>query len=184
VKRTLLTFGPITPILRIFDIAKARAFYLDYLGCAVDFEHRFEPDLPLYMQVSRDDLVLHLSEHHGDGSPGVHIRIKVNDVRAFHAEITGKAYNILRPGIEQEWGEDSVNLTDPFGNRLTFSSLAVQVQKSVLAVGRRSVIAYRNWPCKVRRANIPRSKNTLACELRSTPPSVQTNSSVSPQKAP
>ncbi len=68
--------------------------------------------------------MLHLSEHHGDGSPGVHIRIKVNDVRAFHAEITGKAYNILRPGIEQEWGEDSVNLTDPFGNRLTFSSLA------------------------------------------------------------
>jgi hypothetical protein len=69
--------------------------------------------------------VLHLSEHHGDGSPGVHIRIKVNDVRAFHAEITGKAYNFLRPRIErQEWGEDSVNLTDPFGNRLTFSSLA------------------------------------------------------------
>src|SRR6185295_19052023 len=31
---------------------------------------RFEPDLPLYMQVSRDRCVLHLSEHHGDCSPG------------------------------------------------------------------------------------------------------------------
>jgi len=37
-----VTFGPITPILRIFDIAKARAFYLDYLGCAVWQRH----DLP------------------------------------------------------------------------------------------------------------------------------------------
>jgi hypothetical protein len=32
--------------------------------------HRFAPDLPLYMQVSRDGSVLHLSEHHGDCSPG------------------------------------------------------------------------------------------------------------------
>lgn len=36
----------------------------------VDWEHRFEPGFPLYLQVSRDGLVLHLSEHHGDGSPG------------------------------------------------------------------------------------------------------------------
>jgi catechol 2,3-dioxygenase-like lactoylglutathione lyase family enzyme len=38
------------PILRIFDVAKAREFYLDYLGFRSDWEHRFEPGLPLYMQ--------------------------------------------------------------------------------------------------------------------------------------
>ena len=51
-----------TPILRIFDEAKARAFYLDFLGFAVDWEHRFADGAPLYMQVARGDLVLHLSE--------------------------------------------------------------------------------------------------------------------------
>ena len=40
------------PILRIFDVAKAKEFYLDYLGFRADWEHRFEPGLPLYMQVS------------------------------------------------------------------------------------------------------------------------------------
>jgi len=40
------------PILRIFDVAKAKEFYLDYLGLRADREHRFEPGLPLYMQVS------------------------------------------------------------------------------------------------------------------------------------
>ena len=40
------------------------------LGFRVDWEHRFRRAAPLYMQVSRDGLVLHLSEHHGDACPG------------------------------------------------------------------------------------------------------------------
>jgi len=54
------------PILRIFDEAKAREFYVDFLGFTVDWEHRFNDDAPLYMQVSRDGCVLHFSEHYGD----------------------------------------------------------------------------------------------------------------------
>jgi hypothetical protein len=65
-----VNLGKTTPILRIFDEAKARQFYLDFLGFKVDWEHRLEPDLPLYLQVSREGCVLHLSEHHGDCSPG------------------------------------------------------------------------------------------------------------------
>ncbi len=44
----------ITPILRIFDEAKAREFYVDFLGFSVDWEHRFGDNFPQYMQVSRD----------------------------------------------------------------------------------------------------------------------------------
>jgi len=36
-------------IRRIFDEAKAREFYLDFLGFTLDWEHRFEDGLPLYM---------------------------------------------------------------------------------------------------------------------------------------
>lgn len=49
-----MRFGKTTPILRIFDEAKAREFYEGFLGFKVDWEHRFEPDLPLYLQVSKD----------------------------------------------------------------------------------------------------------------------------------
>jgi hypothetical protein len=38
------------PILRMFDVAKAREFYIGYLGFNVDFEHRFHDDAPLFMQ--------------------------------------------------------------------------------------------------------------------------------------
>ena len=66
-------FTGVIPTLRIFDIAKAREFYIEFLGFKVDFEHRFEPDLPLFMQVSMGDVVLYLSEHHGDSAPGAKI---------------------------------------------------------------------------------------------------------------
>ena len=44
-----------TPILRIFDEFRAKEFYVEFLGFKVDWEHRFEPGLPLYMQVSKDE---------------------------------------------------------------------------------------------------------------------------------
>jgi catechol 2,3-dioxygenase-like lactoylglutathione lyase family enzyme len=43
------------PILRIFSVAKAKEFYVDFLGFQVDWEHRFEDVAPVYMQVSRGD---------------------------------------------------------------------------------------------------------------------------------
>jgi catechol 2,3-dioxygenase-like lactoylglutathione lyase family enzyme len=98
-----MTFHPVVPILRIFDEPRARDFYLDFLGFTVDFEHRFEPGLPLYMQVSRGACRLHLSEHHGDGTPGTRIRIVVDELEAYHAELTAKHYKYYRPGLLEEW---------------------------------------------------------------------------------
>jgi uncharacterized glyoxalase superfamily protein PhnB len=117
-----MSFDRTTPILRIFDEAKAREFYVAFLGFTVDWEHRFDPGLPLYMQVSRDGCVLHLSEHHGDGSPGAAVRIETSDLDGFQAELLSKGYKYARPGIEaMPWGTRDMTVRDPFGNRLTFT---------------------------------------------------------------
>jgi uncharacterized glyoxalase superfamily protein PhnB len=117
-----VSFGRTTPILRIFDEAKAREFYVDFLGFNVDWEHRFESGTPLYMQVSKDGCVLHLSEHYGDSTPGAAVRIETTELDAFHAELTAKRYKYARPGIgETPWGTREMSVKDPFGNRLTFS---------------------------------------------------------------
>lgn len=109
----------VIPILRIFSVEKAREFYLDNLGCHLDWEHRYEPTAPFYMQVSRDGLVLHLSEHHGDGSPGANFQVDFEGVRELHAELSEKNYPYWRPGItETFWGTPRLNLLDPFGNQL------------------------------------------------------------------
>jgi uncharacterized glyoxalase superfamily protein PhnB len=111
-----------TPILRMFDVRKAREFYLDFLGFKVDFEHRFEPSLPLYMQVSLGSVILHLSEHHGDCSPGAKIIIETTGLKDYHADILAKGYGYMRPGLEKEpWGDVTMTVIDPFTNRLVFS---------------------------------------------------------------
>ena len=116
-----MSIGKTTPILRIFDEAKAREFYLDYLGFTLDWEHRFEPGMPLYCQVSKDGCTLHLSEHHGDCSPGAAIRITTAGIDALHAALAEKQYKYARPGIESvPWGGREMSIKDPFGNRLTF----------------------------------------------------------------
>ena len=117
-----MSFGKTTPILRIFDEAKAKEFYVDFLGFKVDWEHRFEEKLPLYMQISKDGCIIHLSEHHGDCSPGGAIRIETNELEAFQRQLLAKQYKYARPGIqEMPWGKD-MSVSDPFGNRLTFTN--------------------------------------------------------------
>ena len=110
------------PILRIFDVDKAREFYVGFLGFTVDWEHRFDPAAPLYMQVSRGPLVLHLSEHHGDACPGSTVFVRLRGLDDYHREITAKGYGYLRPGVElAPWNAKLMEVTDPFGNRLRFN---------------------------------------------------------------
>jgi catechol 2,3-dioxygenase-like lactoylglutathione lyase family enzyme len=114
-------FQRTVPIFRIFSLEKAREFYLDFLGFKVEWEHRFEPDAPVFMQVSRDGLAINLSEHHGDGTPGSIVYVYMTGVKALHRELNEKKYRHNRPGLQQqEWGMTELTVTDPFNNRITF----------------------------------------------------------------
>lgn len=110
------TLSAAIPILRIYDRDKALEFYCDFLGCTLDWEHRFADDLPLYMQVSRGGMVLHLSEHYGDGTPGSAVWIRTGNPRSLFAELLAKQTRFARPGVDK----DEATLTDPFGNMLRF----------------------------------------------------------------
>ncbi len=115
-----IAFQQAVPIVRIFDIAKAHEFYLDFLGFKVDWEHRFGENSPLYEQVSRAGLRLHLSEHAGDATPGGNMVVYTKGIEAFHKELIDKNYRYLRPGLEnEEWGLE-MQVIDPFNNRIRF----------------------------------------------------------------
>ncbi|MFI2207469.1 glyoxalase superfamily protein [Streptomyces sp. NPDC020192] len=114
--------SPGVPVLRVMSVAQALPFYLDFLGFALDWEHRFEPGLPLYVQVSRSAAVLHLSEHHGDGAPNSVVWIPVHDVSALHKELLARPNAPVRPGIDPEApGGPTLQVIDPYGNVLRFA---------------------------------------------------------------
>jgi 2-polyprenyl-3-methyl-5-hydroxy-6-metoxy-1,4-benzoquinol methylase len=127
-----VSFQKTIPILRIFSVAKAKEFYVNYLGFSLDWEHHFEEITPAYLQVSREGLLLHLSEHHGDCCPGSTVFVWMTGIEEFHREITSKKYKYLRPGIENTFYDAKcVEVIDPFGNRIRFNEACHTVPRQV-----------------------------------------------------
>lgn len=119
----------VKPVLRIFDYQKALDFYIHWLGFTIDWEHRFEEGAPVYLQISRGDIVLHLSEHSGDGSPGTHVFIdNFPELEAYHQQLLQKEYKYNRPGLDVPFYDENalqVKVGDPFHN------LLILVQRNV-----------------------------------------------------
>jgi catechol 2,3-dioxygenase-like lactoylglutathione lyase family enzyme len=119
-------FGRAIPILRITSAEDAFDYYIGVLGFQIDWEHRFEPGMPLYLQVSRSGAVLHLSEHAGDGTPGAAVWIAVDDVGEVRAEFLER---LTQDGSIGELDKDApggptFEAVDPFDNVLRFAQAA------------------------------------------------------------
>lgn len=111
----------IVPVLRIFDLDQAKSFYLDFLGFKLDWTHQFEENFPLYMQVSKDQYCLHLTEHYGDCSPGALVRLHLTNLEQFAQQLADKNARFAKPKIEtMPWGNLELSIHDPFSNRLVF----------------------------------------------------------------
>ncbi|WP_423834777.1 glyoxalase superfamily protein [Streptomyces manipurensis] len=99
----------VIPTLRVADAEAAVAWYAR-LGFAKQWEHRFEPGFPAFVEVARGAVRLFLSEHTGDARPDTLVYLRVRDVDAVAAEF----------GVQPEdapWARE-IELRDPDGNRL------------------------------------------------------------------
>ena len=108
------------PVLRSLDEKAGRAFYCDFLGFEVDFEHRFEPHMPLYLGVKRGPVRLHLTEHPGDATTGSSVFVWMTGIEDYRRELMERATGHAVPAIfDQPWGCE-IAMLDPFRNRLRF----------------------------------------------------------------
>jgi catechol 2,3-dioxygenase-like lactoylglutathione lyase family enzyme len=107
----------VIPILRVEDAAAAVAWY-ERLGFARQWEHRFKPGFPAFVEVLRGRVRLFLSEHTGDARSGTLVYLRVRDVDAIASEF----------GVQVKdapWARE-IELQDPDGNRLRIGTLANQ----------------------------------------------------------
>ncbi len=107
----------VIPTLRITDYERSKVFYTARLGFKVDWEHRFGPAYPVFVQLSRDGLILYLSQHEGDCKPGGLVYLYVSDVDAWHADLRKHGLDVPPPQ-DQPWGNREMRVRDPDGNNL------------------------------------------------------------------
>ena len=118
------------PILRIFDYTKAIEFYINWLGFEIVWEHYFEENMPVYMELVRDGLTLHLSEHHGDATPGAKIFVWCSGLKDYHKILIDKKYKNNRPGFEETfYNLWCVEVIDPFGNKISFNEKKAEYKR-------------------------------------------------------
>ena len=112
------------PIFRIFDYELALKHYCDWLGFKVDWEHKPE-NSPKYVQVSFRGIVLHLTEHYGDCTPGSRVHVEgFENIEEYHQQLITQNNPYSRPGLERAFYDDNtwvLTTGDPFGNRLTIT---------------------------------------------------------------
>ena len=57
------------------------------------------------MEVAKDGITLHLSEHHGDGSPNTHVFVWCTGVKEYHEELIAKNINITGRVLKKHFTE-------------------------------------------------------------------------------
>ena len=115
---TSASFPRVIPTLRVTDEERSRAFYVDGLGFNVDWTHRFEPNFPALLQLSRDGMIFYLSQHVMDCAVGGLIHLFVDSVDDWYAQLVRNGVAIELPPTDQPWGLREMHLLDPDGNRL------------------------------------------------------------------
>ena len=107
------------PALRITNYDRSKAFYVERLGFRVEWEHRFEPNFPVFMAIARDGMQIYLSEHSGDCRVGGLVHFVIEDVNAWSREFTARGVKLTEPP-NNDLGFLNMTVTDPDGNQLRF----------------------------------------------------------------
>jgi hypothetical protein len=119
------------PVLRIFSEARAKEFYLEFLGFTLDFGGPADGQSgPFYGQVIRAHTTLQLTEMPYDPGHGATVDIWLDGLDKLHDELMGRydemGTRVFGPAVwvprieDVPWGRVMV-IGDPFGNHLRFS---------------------------------------------------------------
>ena len=109
VAEMLRRWTKVIPILRVSHADQSVQWYRR-LGFEPEWEHRFEPHLPVFVSIARGSMRLFLSEHSGDVRPNTLVYLRIENVDKFALE-----FGV--PVQDQPWARE-IELQDPDHNRL------------------------------------------------------------------
>lgn len=115
------TFTATNPILRVRDVEASIAYYVDRLGFALQFSWGEDGEPPSFAGVARDGFEVMLCLE-AQGQPGTWFTVWVDDVDALHEEYVASGADVRRAPVDLSWGVREMNVIDPDGHRIRFST--------------------------------------------------------------
>jgi catechol 2,3-dioxygenase-like lactoylglutathione lyase family enzyme len=109
----------VIPTFRITNYEKSKHYYVEVLGFTIEWEHRFNPNFPVFMSIVRDGMQIYLSQHQGDCQVGGLIHFLIPDVNAWFEEFTGRNA-LVGESPNDDLGFCNMTIKDPDGNQLRF----------------------------------------------------------------
>jgi uncharacterized glyoxalase superfamily protein PhnB len=114
----MATITATTPILRVADVQTSLDYYADRLG----FSMTFCWGEPLsFAGVARDGFEVFLCLE-AQGEPGTWFTVWVDDVDSLHDEFVARGADVRRAPVDLPWGVREMNVADPDGHRIRFST--------------------------------------------------------------
>lgn len=113
------------PTFRILDYKKAMEFYIKRLGFKIDWEHRFGPKEPVYMQISRNGFTIHLSENIRFQT-GVIVFVDCKNLNKFYLDLISKNNIEINKPEKTNWQTIQMEIEDPFGNLMRFNETLIE----------------------------------------------------------
>jgi uncharacterized glyoxalase superfamily protein PhnB len=114
----MATLERINPILCVRDVSDSIAYYTTRLGFTDGF---LWGDPATFGSVTRDGLEVMFCQD-GQGNPGTWLTIWVDDVDDLFTEFASSGADIRQEPIDLPWGVREMNVADPDGHRIRFST--------------------------------------------------------------
>ena len=111
-------FDQVIPILNVSDVSASLAFYTEVLGFEESW-HWGHP--PTFGGVCSGDQEIQFCEG-SQGHPGTWLAIWVEDVDALYERYSASRVDIRQIPTTFEWGAREMNVADPDGHRIRFST--------------------------------------------------------------
>ena len=113
-----ISLEPPVPVIGISSAESAKRFYLDFLRFTIDWGWRDDDDRPVYAQISRSGVTLHLSEHN---APGTILLVRMSGLDTLHRELSTTQQGYALRLVHTPDDRRELQVSDPFGNWLRFS---------------------------------------------------------------
>ena len=116
----------IAPFIKCSDITESLRFYTNLLDFKVVQAPDPEAFMSMYARLEREESVVHLSQHAGDGVFGSVIYIQVKNIDEIYNQflVDGlkmqETSGITMQPVQQTWGMKEFYVADPDGNIIRF----------------------------------------------------------------